>query len=62
MRWETMSFGMKPEEKKMEKESTMSLVSYWESDKGAIERYNEEEMLQNLIGSKPLSEVKFPLS
>jgi len=59
-----MSFGMKPEDKKVEKESQMSLVSYWDSEKVATERYNEEEMLENLIGSKDLPEGfgKFPIS
>ncbi len=42
----------------------MSLVSYRDSEKVATERYNEEEMLENLIGSKDLPEGfgKFPIS
>lgn len=36
----------------------MSLVSYWDSEKVGTERYNEEEMLQNLIGKTQ----KLPIS
>ena len=49
----TLSFGIQKTSSKSEKESSLSLLSYWEEDDGDDKYYNEEELTRMLAANPP---------